>query len=169
MEQSSFNKDIRTGRAVIPVVLQIFLLVLPFLFAGGVFMWWQSQKMFKEERLEFGKTLLMEAAVIEAAQLDEGKFRAAKTDVAYFQDRISAISARLEPDGREQPDSVEPSDSREQADGKEHPDSREQITEKEYRTDLLYGYFATEQGQIYRILDMGAEDEGETEWIRRCV
>lgn len=145
MEQSSFNKDIRTGRAVIPVVLQIFLLVLPFLFAGGVFMWWQSQKMFKEERLEFGKTLLMEAAVIEAAQLDEGKFRAAKTDVAYFQDRISAISAQLESDGREQ------------------------ITEKEYRTDLLYGYFATEQGQIYRILDMGTEDERETEWIRRCV
>lgn len=145
MEQSSLNKDVRTGRAVIPVVFQIFLLVLPFLLAGGVFMWWKNREMFEEERLKFGKTLLMEAAVIEAAQLDEGKFRGAKTDAVYFQDRISAISGRFEPDGSEQ------------------------NTEKEYRTDLLYGYFATEQGQIYRILDMGAKDEGETEWIKRCV
>lgn len=145
MKPSSIEKNIPTHRAVIPVVFQIFLFVLPFLLAGGVFLRWQSQKVFEEERLEFGKTLLMEASAIEAAQLEAEKFGRAKTDAAYFQARIEHIASRF---GTE---------------------TKEQNIESTYRTDLRYGYFAVENKEIYPILDRGSACEQEEEWIKQCA
>lgn len=76
---------------MIPVTLQIFFFVLPFLFIGGVFMRQQSQKMFDRERLELGQNLLMEAAVLEAGQLEWKKLCAGCADTSYVENRVNSV------------------------------------------------------------------------------
>lgn len=147
---------------MIPVTLQIFLLVIPFLLAGGIFLWQQSQKMFEQERLKFGQTLLMEAAVLEAGQIDGKKLsvNADLADKAYFAGRAERLQEEtwLEIEGMSRGEG-----------------------EEDYRTALFYGYFGKDGKKIFPILDMepgkeiepGNEEEAgkeqELEWVSRCI
>ncbi len=133
---------------VFPVTLQIFVLVFLILMAGGVFAWRQNRKFFYEEQMEAAWSVLWQAAVLEASQMDPEKFLSEPVELEYFQDRIREKHYETWLD-------LEGVTRREE--------------EEEYRTKLYYGYFSTGTQGAVLLAEMEEGTREDLAWANQAM
>lgn len=116
---------------VIPITVKIAIAVVPVLLIGCTFIQQRSELIFYEKKLESGKSVLLDAVMLEAGKIDLEKLSQRPVDVNYFEDRI--YQKLMQTWGRIK------GLSREKAD--------------RMQNHLKFGYFWAEEEEVYPILD----------------
>lgn len=146
MKRNPFHRKDKVH--VFPVTLQIFVLVFLILMAGGVFAWRQNRKFFYEEQMETAWSVLWQAAVLEASQMDLEKFLSEPVDLEYFKGRIKEKHHENWLD-------LEGVTRREE--------------EEEYRTKLYYGYYSTGTQGAVLLAEMEEGTREDLAWANQAM
>lgn len=72
---------------IIPITFKVAAAALPVLFIGCLFIQQRGEEIFYEKKLQSGKAVLLNAAVLETAKIDREKFIKKPVDVNYFEER----------------------------------------------------------------------------------